>query len=568
MSLLDVWSKGSIQIIEAVVVLAVVGLIFLSRSDPSPFFLHFERKFRQFARRKTLSVVAVGVLALTIRTLIIPIIGIPVPATHDEFSYLLAADTFAHGRWTNPPHPMWVHFETYHVIQHPTYMSMYAPGEGVILALGQLLGNPWTGVLLINALMCSAFCWMLQAWVPPEWALFGGVLAFLRLAILSYWVNTYWGGALAATGGALVFGALPRIKRHPRMRDALFMALGLVMLANSRPYEGLIFSLPVAFALLVWLIVPMRRRLRIAFGRVVAPMFVVLAFGAVATGYYFYRTTGNPFEMPQLLNRATYSRARYFIWQPPEPDPVYHHAIMERFYGIEFRYFEQGRTAAGFLLHAAYKIKLFWLFFLGPAFTIPLLAFPGVLHDRRMRFPLIAAGFFTLAMGVEIWTAPHYVAPVTAILYLLLIQCMRHLRFWRRQGRPVGAALVRAIPIVCCAMILLRLSAVLVHVQIENPWPRGNLARARIERRLEHEEGPQLVLVRYSPTHSPLDEWVYNLADIDKQKVVWARDMGQADNQELLAYYPDRKVWLLQPDHSPPQLSPFAATASGASPDN
>lgn len=565
MSLLDVWSKGSIQIIEAVIVLAVVGLIFLGSHRSSPAFLRLERKFRQFARRKTLSIITVGVLALTIRALLIPIIGIPVPSTHDEFSYLLAADTFAHGRLTNPPHPMWIHFETYHVIQHPTYMSMYAPGQGVILAVGQVLGNPWIGVLLLNALLCSALCWMLQAWVPPEWALFGGVLALLRLASLSYWVNTYWGGALAATGGALVFGALPRIRRNAHIGDALLMALGLVMLANSRPYEGLIFSLPIVVALVVWLTGPKRPRPGIALGRVAAPMFVVLTLGAVATGYYFYRTTGSPFVMPQMLNRAIYSRARYFIWQRPEPDPVYHHAIMERFYDIEYRYYEQGRTVIGFFLHAGQRIRLFWSFFLGPALTIPLLAFPRVLHDRRMRFPLIAGGFFTLAIGVEIWTAPHYVAPATALLYLLLIQGMRHLRFWHRNGRPVGAALVRAIPMVCCAMIVLRLSAVLLHVQIENPWPRGNLDRARIERELEHEKGPQLVLVRYSSTHSPLEEWVFDLADIDRQKVVWARDMGEADNRELLAYYPDRKVWLLEPDHSPPQLTPLSAADSAGS---
>ena len=566
MSLLEVWSKGSIQIIEAVFVLAVSGLIFLGRSRPSPTFARLETKFRQIARRKTLSIVAVGILTLTVRALLIPVIGIPVPATQDEFSYLLAADTFAHGRWTNPPHPMWIHFETFHVIQHPSYMSMYTPGQGVVLAVGQLLGHPWIGILLINALMCSALCWMLQAWVPPEWALLGGILAVLRLGILSYWMNTYWGGALAATGGALVFGALPRIKRHPRMRDSLLMALGLVILANSRPYEGLIFSVPVAVALLLWLIGTRRPRLPMAFVRVVIPLFVVLALGGLATGYYFYRTTGSPFEMPQLLNRASYSRAPYFIWETHRVEPVYHHAIMKKFYDLEFRYFEQGRTVAGFFLHAAQKVGLFWFFFLGPALTIPLVAFPKILHDRRMRFPLIAGGCFVLAIAVEIWTAPHYVAPITGILYLLLIQCMRHLRLWQRHSKPVGAALVRAVPLVCCAMIVLRVSAVLVHVQIEDRWPRGNLERARIERALEHKNGTQLVLVRYSVAHLADDEWVYNAAGIDAAKVVWARDMGESKNQELLNYYRGRQVWLLQVDGSSPQLSTYPDAGAPAVP--
>jgi hypothetical protein len=130
----------------------------------------------------------------------------------DDFSFLLAADTFAHGRLTNPTPAMWTHFESFHITMQPTYMSMYFPGQGLLLAAGKLLfGNPWFAVLMCSALMCAAICWMLQAWLPPGWALLGGILAMLRLGLFSYWVNTYTGGALiTALGGALVLGALPR----------------------------------------------------------------------------------------------------------------------------------------------------------------------------------------------------------------------------------------------------------------------------------------------------------------------------------------------------------------------
>ena len=327
-------------------------------------------------------------------------------------------------------------------------------------------------------------------------------------------------------------------------------------LADSRPFEGLLVSLPVAAAMLFWLAgrnKPQFKRSLVA----LLPLALVLLCGALATGYYYHRVTGNAFRMTYQVNRSAYAAAPYFLWQALPALPIYRHEVMHQFYLFERSAYENSFTFAGFLLRTAQKARSWWIAYLGPLLTVPFLALPWVIRRPKMRLPLAICAAIICGFAVETWTLPHFFAPAVGALYILLVQCSREL--WHCSALPprIGPALVRAIPVLACAMIALRVTAAAVHAPIEPGWPPGILSRAAIERQLSQLPGKQLVIVSYGPHHNFHAEWVWNHADIDSSKVVWARDMGNAGNRQLLNYFGDRTIWSLNPDKSPPQLEPL-----------
>ena len=556
----------------ALVAVAVLAALLFPKLGTS-WFAVLEVGFARLARRRRLAVFTAGAATLGLRLVLLPVLPLPEPAVHDEFSYLLAADTFAHGRLANPTHPMWLHFETFHVNQKPTYVSMYYPAQGLILAFGQaVLGHPFWGVWLSAGLMCAATCWMLQGWMAPSWALLGGLLAMVRLGTFSYWMNSYWGGAVATFGGALVLGALPRISRRWRLRDTLLMGIGFAILANSRPYEGIFFSIPVLAALLLRMLQPSAPPFRIILYRTLIPLFLLFGVTLGFMGYYCWRTTGSPFETPYLVNARTYFPVPFFPWQAPNNTPLYHHAEIENFYrGWVMQQYEFARHHPFILIFV--RACVAWFFFLGPLLTLPLLAICFVLPygtsfrhlTYRTKFLLIVCGAVFLGAMLPIGFDPHYIAPATCAFYALIVIAMQRVRKWWPQNRPVGIALVRAVPIIATLMFILRASQPSAGTA-DTPLKLAtwyapvvfNTYRARIISRLNATTERHLVIVRYRPDHITNNDWVYNGADIDNSKVVWARDMGEKQNSELTEYFKNRKVWLVQPDTVPPSLSPYS----------
>jgi len=489
-----------------------------------------------------LAVVSIGLLTLVGSASVGLGLGVHAPRVHDEFSYLLAADTFAHGRLTNPPHPMWQHFETYHVNQQPTYASKYPPAQGIFLALGQVLaGRPIVGVWLSVALLCASVCWMLLGWLPLRWALLGGLLAMAQYGIAGPWSQTYWGGAVAATGGALVYGATLRIVREPSVRSAVVLGVGLALLANSRPYEGAVSSLPAAFILAAYLI---RRRAEagLLLRRIVLPLGVVLGLTFSWMALYNARLTGDPLRMSYDVNRETYQSEPLFLFQPMRPAPEYRHPSMEETYlDWTHHWHDNPGPVSAWPAFAAERLGPLWNFYLGIALSPPLLALPWVLKERWARVFSVA---ILLTLGSNLVTTyggwPRYSAPITGCLIALVVASLRRAMAFEGPLRHAGRLF---------ALTSVTLAVVLLGLRIENhPQHPGSFGahRTRILQSLEGIPGDHLVVVQYAQDHLSDQEWVYNEADIDAARVVWARAMNEEKDRELLEYFTGRQAWHLR----------------------
>jgi hypothetical protein len=359
--------------------------------------------------------------------------------------------------------------------------------------------------------------------------------------------------------------------------DALLLGLGFAILGNTRPYEGLFFGIPIAAALFVWMFGKRGPLPRISIRHILLPIGLLLAVTIAGMGYYFWRVTGSPFRTGYQVDMQTYYLL-YFPWQKLRPPPQFHHAVMRDFYLGRWNLgqYELARSHPFSLM--LIKFLELWLFYLGPVLTLPLLAWVAVKPfgrfcksiSRKTRFLMLVC--FISAVGIELpiyIPQPHYAAALTGAIYALVLQAMRHVRLWQWNQQPTGKAIVLAVPLICFGLLLVRAAGPIAGIPVPPGLPRtwysaqwGNVDRARVLAQLTRYPERQLAILRYKLDHDLADEWVYNEADIDNSKVVWAREMSPAENVELIKYFKDRQVWLAEPDENPPRLSPYPVAAN------
>ena len=514
------------------------------------------------AGRVHLWVAAAMLLPLVVRLALVPWMPPREPTVADEFNHLLVADTLAAGRLANPPHPLWRHFETIYVLQQPTYASAYPIGQGIILAVGKALtGHPWAGVLLAVVLMCGATSWMLFGCLPPTWAAAGGLLAALHFGLAPRWVNSYWGGAFCAFGGALFFGALCRLHTSPSRAMALMAGLGWAIVWLTRPFESLI-PLLISWGLIAALMIQPRHQWRRWLGPIALLLSVqVLAVGVAAL--HNRAVTGSLKTLPYQLSQQVYGVPQSLLWQKAIPEPVLRFPELKEVYWWQREVKDEAIEEP--VRRSVSVLSRTWRFFVNPWFSLPIVLLVFLLKDRQV---VLGAGIVLCGLAATMlypFFFEHYLAAYSCVFFFLIIRGMMLLSRWTVRGRMLGPPIVLFL-MLGGVMTALRIVPVTRILEWRLSTPQGGF-RTQIADRLSHLGGRHVVFVRYDASHSFHQEWVYNAADIDASPIVWCRTSESIDDSEVMQYYKDRNFWIASVGRKRVELSRYQLNGATESPE-
>lgn len=476
----------------------------------------------------------------------------PTPLIHDELSYFLAADTFLHGALANPTPESWQHFETFHINMHPTYASKYMPLQGLTLAFGKLLfGSEAAGVAIVMILALVALNWALRAWLNSISAFIATLFVAVHGELLCAWGLTFWGGGVALLGGSLLYGAIPRAIRTSNLSNGFWLGLGISILALSRPYEGIVASIPACLYLGYYLFFNRSSLNNSNIAKTFAITTLILTLSISFLAFYNTRVTGNAFEFPYAVNSDRYFENPPLLLQDPVSPREPRNEYMDDFYEHAKTFYDSRRSVRGFLIGSISKILLYWGILIGIGLSVFLVGLPGALRKRETLFPFCSSLFFIASLSVIVYEAAHYSAPFLPMFCVVIASSLERLWGWSGKLKNIGKTLV---------------IGGLIFAVAHNFYDGINLfeqrskfitnQRLKIENDLSNSGERHLILVRYNPKESEQEyfEFVYNSANIKEQSVIWARDLGIERNAELFRNYPNRQHWLFEVNKENPKI--------------
>ncbi|MEM7474018.1 MAG: hypothetical protein AAF483_03440 [Planctomycetota bacterium] len=464
------------------------------------------------------------------------------PTVHDEFSNLLAGDTLLKGRIANEAPEFWEPFQTFHVIMEPSYASKYPLAGGAIVALGRLtVGMPIAGNWFVAGLAAVCFAWMLAGATSRLWAFFGGLIVALHPTLQVVWSQNLFAAWWTAAAACLIAGGMLRLRRRASVPDGCWTGVGIGLIALSRPFEGLVFTCCCFLGL--WFFMARRgiheRLNRIATAGMGAapPMFFCLTLIA----WQNYSTTGSVLEMPYQVHEARYGVAPVFIFQQPiESTATNVPAVFSKFHegwSLDCFRSRQGWTGwvQGISIAVAQIGGLVGL--LGIAILYASMSF---LKTRVGSFALLALAMQVFAAAAVCWIFPHYLVPAVVWGLFMTVLALRRLAHRFQASRvvvPVGIAVQFALLIVAA------------WAYCAEPKPEWAQRRVDLLDALSGMRGKHMVVVNYDESHNVHQEWVYNGADLEQAKIIWAHGSNPEWTRKLLENYgTTRTLWHLNPD--------------------
>ena len=356
-------------------------------------------------------------------------------------------------------------------------------------------------------------------------------------------------GGLQLQPDALLSGRLPRLQKQTRWTNAAALGLGLGFAFLARPFESTLLGLSAA--LFVFFLIPKERWAKLT-------LFVVIAGAPSAVLFVMHNhaVTGNWLTMPYMLNRYEYGVPATFTFQE---NPVPHRPLtveQQLVYEAQVRVHGTGTDTPRRYVSRFLSRLPSYRFFFDPVLYIAVVAFIPSLRSKTSQWVLLTVLVFMLGTTFYPHFYPHYIAPLTGLFVLLIVIGLRNLDEWRPR-------IAQAVVIVYVGQFLF-----LYGIQLygNEPWmirtahfsryinwgdPQARLA---IKKELQETPGNHLVFIQEPPPQYRFISWMQNGADIDHSRVVWARDLGAAENEQLKRHYSNRVVWLLKTDVMPPRL--------------
>jgi hypothetical protein len=283
-----------------------------------------------------------------------------------------------------------------------------------------------------------------------------------------------------------------------------------------------------------------------------------------------YRVTGSVAQLPYQMYEAQYGLSPLFLWQSPKAEqPTYRHPVMEHYYQHENAETESKfSTLWDILREKTRALSELIHFFCGGTQYLLLVGLPLLLRRSRFRLAVLILVPVLIAAVSTPWTLTHYAAPAAPLIILITLASLVEISRWLDKrayspGRPaIGKQAVDAtethatsgsifstMTLSVVVLLILTLHSVTIYRNDQRansiPWA---LRRQEILQQLTLQPGKYLVFVRYADDHNSHEEWVYNRADLDNANVVWARQISPEADAQLVDYFADRKVLIIDAD--------------------